>query len=380
MKRSRLSLLSDQPGAWMLLISTVLLLSLLLLGLAWGLALAQPLLLALTTTGWLGLLLGPRLHEQLLRRLSGIDYRQAPYLALEQLLGVRHASQVEPLWQQTLEQLYAPLVLRRMPSSGRQGARADGTMCLASPCGGDAWQLVPPPGRHYHGRDLLLAHRLGTLFSLVYREWRRHAAGQQAERQRLSRRLDEEIAQPLRALAPEHPDETARGAIVGALRELAAVQEALTGEAQALHRWLAGFGAESAERCRQLGLEWQQALPPGVGPTLSAEAVTQLRRLLREAVTNVLRHADARTLRLMAQALGDGGTLLCLKDDGRGFDPDAVVAGTGLNNMRRRALALGARIEWQRATDGGCELRLWLPPSGPAGVARSGDARPAATV
>ncbi|HYI09037.1 MAG TPA: sensor histidine kinase [Thermoanaerobaculia bacterium] len=81
---------------------------------------------------------------------------------------------------------------------------------------------------------------------------------------------------------------------------------------------------------------------------------------LREAVTNIVRHAGARHVRLSVAAVKDVCTLT-VSDDGRGGDPPF---GSGLNGMRERLEILGGTV----TRDGrrGTTLVVTLPLSQPA--------------
>ncbi len=61
---------------------------------------------------------------------------------------------------------------------------------------------------------------------------------------------------------------------------------------------------------------------------------------LREAVTNIQRHARARSARAQLSAEGDEAVLR-IEDDGRG---GAIAPGNGLSGMRERLEALGGRL------------------------------------
>ena len=52
----------------------------------------------------------------------------------------------------------------------------------------------------------------------------------------------------------------------------------------------------------------------------------QLLRILQEALTNVRKHANARSVRI-AFVLEDGWARVTVHDDGQGFDPDVSSAG-----------------------------------------------------
>ena len=89
--------------------------------------------------------------------------------------------------------------------------------------------------------------------------------------------------------------------------------------------------------------------------------------VVKESLTNVLRHAGAKEV--FVQARINAGTLeILIRDDGRGFDlvapPPALH--NGLENMRRRAAALGGTLEMTGAPGQGTTVRLTvkLPAAG----------------
>ncbi|HEX6804003.1 MAG TPA: sensor histidine kinase [Terriglobales bacterium] len=72
--------------------------------------------------------------------------------------------------------------------------------------------------------------------------------------------------------------------------------------------------------------------------------------ILREAVTNVVRHAQARHCRLLL-GTNDGNCVLEIQDDGHALFPDGVqVEGNGLRGMRERVEALGGSINRQSSS------------------------------
>jgi signal transduction histidine kinase len=54
--------------------------------------------------------------------------------------------------------------------------------------------------------------------------------------------------------------------------------------------------------------------------------------------------------------LAGDGLVLRLRDNGRGFDASAGSDGHGLTNIRKRAAALGAEVEWQSVLGQGTTL------------------------
>ncbi|MGA2696826.1 MAG: sensor histidine kinase [Terriglobales bacterium] len=90
-----------------------------------------------------------------------------------------------------------------------------------------------------------------------------------------------------------------------------------------------------------------------VSLTPAQESVVAL--VVREAVTNVVRHADARNCQLRLAPL-DGTCLLEIQDDGRGGSQEE---GNGLRGMRERIEALGGTF--RRETNPGTRLVIQFP-------------------
>jgi two-component system sensor histidine kinase UhpB len=101
-------------------------------------------------------------------------------------------------------------------------------------------------------------------------------------------------------------------------------------------------------------------------PALSPEAELALFRALQEALSNVLRHADARSVEIGLSVNGSG-VLLRVADDGRGppdpLSPERLqLAGhMGLAGMRERITALGGTVQFRGRSDAGAQLEVLLP-------------------
>jgi signal transduction histidine kinase len=89
-------------------------------------------------------------------------------------------------------------------------------------------------------------------------------------------------------------------------------------------------------------------------------------RVAQEALTNVVRHARARTL-TVALRKQDGHLHLLVRDDGVGFDVAArrnqAVQGAslGLLSMEERATLADGGLEVKSATGRGTEVHAWFP-------------------
>ncbi len=82
--------------------------------------------------------------------------------------------------------------------------------------------------------------------------------------------------------------------------------------------------------------------------------------MVREALSNAARHADATTVRIAATV--DAGRLhLVVADDGAGFDTARVSTGRGLANIAERVAAMGGRLELVSTTGEGTSVELDVP-------------------
>ncbi|WP_276354655.1 sensor histidine kinase [Cohnella caldifontis] len=125
--------------------------------------------------------------------------------------------------------------------------------------------------------------------------------------------------------------------------------------AEALERWFPDY-------CRHNGL--QGTLDIQLKGPMSGPKEHQLFLIIQEAMANVVKHAEARTVRLQLGETEQQLTLQ-LEDDGAGFQPGEVREGAyGLSTMRERALRLGGEAEIVTKQGAGTRVRIWIPKFG----------------
>lgn len=120
--------------------------------------------------------------------------------------------------------------------------------------------------------------------------------------------------------------------------------------------------SEFAERSR---LRVSHALAPDLEHG-GKETELALYRIIQEAFTNVVKHAQATAVQVRLSS--DNGSLWAsIRDDGIGFDPKSPTAcadgagGMGLMDMRERALYLGGTCQVTSAPGRGTEIRVTIP-------------------
>ncbi len=115
---------------------------------------------------------------------------------------------------------------------------------------------------------------------------------------------------------------------------------------------------ESAARYAQGGVRITVDAPDPLPPLPAAVEVAAF-RIAQEAMTNAVRHANARSCRVRIRPEADH---LCVtvEDDGRGL-PQGLQMGVGLRSMQERVAELGGRLTLENKKEGGAIVRAWLP-------------------
>jgi signal transduction histidine kinase len=96
-----------------------------------------------------------------------------------------------------------------------------------------------------------------------------------------------------------------------------------------------------------------------VSDALPEEHMSCVYRVVQEALSNCVKHADAKKV-LVVVRQEHGRLLLRVEDDGRGFD-HTRVRGLGLVGMSERVLHLHGKCEIESKPDGGTSIRIELP-------------------
>ena len=199
---------------------------------------------------------------------------------------------------------------------------------------------------------------------------------QEEERSRIARDLHDQIGQSLTAL------------LLGLDRQL----ERPVGSAEELQdelRRLRGLTAVTLADVRRIALDLRPAVLDEFGlaaalrrfarelnerygiavnvlvdvpDRLSREVETVLYRVAQEALTNVVRHAQAAEASIVV-TVPQGSVQLVVEDDGVGFDPAALAPSEriGLIGMRERLELLGGSLRLESAPGSGCSVHARLP-------------------
>lgn len=202
---------------------------------------------------------------------------------------------------------------------------------------------------------------------------RRVVGGQELERRRLARELHDETGQALTSIllglkaVEEAKDDHALRDAASHLRELvvATLQDVRRLAVELRPKALDDFGLVAAlERLNETfsersGIDVQMEAQLGEA-RLPEEIETLLYRLVQEALTNVVKHAHAKTVSILLVRRGDRVTAL-IEDDGRGFDPASTDDGLGLVGMSERANLVGGKLTIEAREGSGTTIAVEVP-------------------
>lgn len=208
---------------------------------------------------------------------------------------------------------------------------------------------------------------------------------QEDERLRLSRELHDGALQDLLALGLELEKAIRAGrrggrSQKGQLESIREEVQRLAGEMRVLSHALRPnvldeLGLVPAVQTLLRGLEetqgtktWLQVA--GAESRLEPEIELALFRIVQEALSNVKRHSEARSVRVRIE-FGDAAVKAVVSDDGKGFKAPRRLSDLaserrlGLAGMEERAKMLGGRVSLESAPGGGTTVGVRIPYSGP---------------
>jgi two-component system sensor histidine kinase UhpB len=204
---------------------------------------------------------------------------------------------------------------------------------------------------------------------------RRALAAQEDERRRVASELHDEVGQSMTAVlmllerlhdgvvASRHPElRDAQETVRASLDEVRRIAQELRPELLEHLGLVSALTALSRGFAQRTGITVDCEFGPGL-PPLGSDAELATFRIVQESLTNVARHAHARTVQLSVQHTPQA-VRIRVADDGRGFTSSAPDS-AGLRGMRERATLIGGHLTIGTAGTGGAQISLNIPRTGP---------------
>ena len=154
--------------------------------------------------------------------------------------------------------------------------------------------------------------------------------------------------------------EIVKQSIDDGIEQLRELVESLSPEPSTLPELLGAMRYRISSRFESAGITLRWTVEPMIeaGDLTSIEAL-HVQRIAQEALTNILKHANASTV---CVHIFTQGSLMILRidDDGTGFYQNSGQQGNGLESMQARALAIGGEISWRNLAPG-TRVELIMP-------------------
>ncbi|MET0283522.1 MAG: ATP-binding protein [Polyangiales bacterium] len=264
-------------------------------------------------------------------------------------------------WHALCRELFDPLHVQPYAGAYEQVSLDSDGLRLSVPAIGSidglALSYAARGRRLFAPRDRELLQQAVDMLRYVDESRAAYSRGASAERTRIARDLHDDLGSRLLTGLHQPRLEQTKASITLALAEMRTIIRGLSGDKLKLDSLLAELRHETRARLDAAGilLEWPLD-EPGMGDAeLSYAAYKHYLSIMRELVSNVVRHAGASTVKVAVHL--DGMHLISeVTDDGVGFAADANE-GHGMPNLRQRLRELGGSIGYRRKPRG-TEVRV----------------------
>ena len=184
------------------------------------------------------------------------------------------------------------------------------------------------------------------------------------ERKRIAGDLHDDLGAKLLTIVHTSESERISSLAREALEEMRLSVRGLTGKPLPVADALADWRAETVSRLGQAGIEVDWRSPTeDVTQLLSARAFVQTTRILREAVSNVIKHSGASHCKVRC-TLGQQDFVLVVQDNGKGIPMELdgkLDRGHGMASMKHRAKQMQGQCLVESGPGYGTVIRLTLP-------------------
>ncbi|KAB7648800.1 signal transduction histidine kinase [Polymorphobacter fuscus] len=268
-------------------------------------------------------------------------------------------------WSQALEDCFRPLSITPADHVGPARLEDAGVAILvgAPPFGPSLRLYAANKGRGlFNGRDTSLVDSLLLLCEQTDAARQAYDRGMYEERERIARDLHDDVGGRLvTSLHRDSLDDT-RGDVRDAIREMRQLLTGLRGGRRHVSDLVALCRVDAGDRLDAAGirLAWP-IMPAATDHHVRYSVFRAVEATLREAVTNIIRHARAQSVAVdirVAISQGRPALFVDLKDDGCGLSANHAE-GRGLFNMRRRIAEIGGSFAMR--TGDGTQITLRVP-------------------
>lgn len=262
----------------------------------------------------------------------------------------RHSSHsgLEQAWPKALNELFQPLQLQRINQTLTETQLSSDGLTLHIPALDQSFfYALSHAGlghRLFNQQDRITAEHVRTLFGHAHRYQHAHQEGIRMERERLAADLHDDIGSRLLTIVYRSQEPKIADTARDTLQALRVAMQDLQQGGAALSQVVRYWQREHHEHCQEAGINLSFQLDEALNKTvITAPQRSQLTRIVRELISNGVRHASARQIQISLTHQNEC-LLLNYQDDGVGIPKEAlqtVSSGMGLNNIKQRCESLG---------------------------------------
>ena len=195
--------------------------------------------------------------------------------------------------------------------------------------------------------------------------YRAHQATEQ-ERKRIASDLHDDLGAKLLTIVHTSDNDRISTLAREALEEMRLSVRGLTGRPMVLSDSLADWRSEVVSRLGQAGIECEWRNPSDtIEEPLSSRTYVQTTRIVREAVSNIIKHSSASHVVITADVdLANHVFGLVIQDNGKGIPMELdgrLDRGHGMTSMKHRAKQLNGQCLVESGPGFGTVIRLTLP-------------------
>lgn len=286
-------------------------------------------------------------------------------LLIQTNIGEASESRLRERWPDILQAVYQPLQITTLPGPQDAAEVTENGVALRVPDLREPGQALclrhaANGARLFTSRDIETLNAASNLFALALDMFRARDTGAQVERERIARDIHDDLGAKLLTLLHKSPSDhqpLVREAIRDTrdLLHMLNFRDIVLGEAAT--RWR----NEIQERAlsHKVGLNWDNQLEEELGNVLSSRQHANLTRVLREAVSNALRHSGATELTVTLLRRQEE-LVITVQDNGSAGHPEHWQdRGRGLAIIRSRMAELQGEARW--IVGNGCRVEFSLP-------------------
>lgn len=327
---------------------------------------------ALLIAGAVWLVARNRLFDRILgrdRNPNALSFADAVHVVLAPSRELRFER-----WQAALMRTLQPLEAARSDGDHARATLADGglTLLVPAPIFGHALALrSAQSGRALFSRqDCETVDNFRLICERIDADRNAYDRGTREERERIARDLHDDVSGRLLTSLHRTDASLVRADVRAAISDIRSIVAGLEGQRRPIDEVLATLRHDCGERLEAAGIacEWPLDSMASDSPVPVEYPVYKgLNSAVREAVTNIIRHARASHVTIKA-AIDRGGADPCLRlmiaDDGIGIGPQDQ-AGHGTRNIRARIDAIGGAVSYGSGPyAGGTCIILTIPLEG----------------